>query len=275
MSRLHTNPPTSPCGDVLQWIVKRLSHFRPKHAADASLGVRAAVVRGPLGTPTPSAAVHAKKLEHPGVTWTGGFGSPVLDIAVHGRHYRWCPADTRVRLPGADLDMQRALHAATQLLLQRVLGSMAAAGRASDPGPKPLRAADEAADAAAEVRVAAQDKDGAAGLRPGLGPGSSCSADASAVRCSPPSATMAEADPNPDASASSSGASGAVAEGQSGGPVVGSGRAADAAAAAARSQNGAVDASVLHGMLEFFVTLARCSCGEWADREGTPMPVRA
>lgn len=172
--------------------------------------------------------------------------------------------------------MQRALHAATQLLLQRVLGSMAAAGKAFDPGPESLRAADEAADAAAEVRVAAQDKDGAAGLRPGLGPGPSCSADASAVRCSPPSATMADADPNPDASASSSGASGVAAEGQSGGSVIGSGRAADAAAAAAtRSQNGAVDASVLHGMLEFFVTLARCSCGEWADQEGTPMPVCA
>ena len=47
-----------------------------------------------------------------------------------------------------------------------------------------------------------------------------------------------------------------------------------AASAAARSQNGAVDASVLHGMLEFFVALARCAAGGWADQEGVGVPVR-
>ena len=47
-----------------------------------------------------------------------------------------------------------------------------------------------------------------------------------------------------------------------------------AAAAAVRSQNSAVDASVLHGMLEFFVALARCAAGGWADQEGVAVPVR-
>lgn len=56
-----------------------------------------------------------------------------------------------MRSAGADLDMQRALYAATQLLLSRVLNTIAAASKATE------RVAERtAADASAEVTVAAQ-----------------------------------------------------------------------------------------------------------------------
>ncbi|KAK9838464.1 hypothetical protein WJX81_000965 [Elliptochloris bilobata] len=171
--------------------------------------------------------------------------------------------------PG-DLDMQRALYAATQLLLARVLTSIAAASKATE------RVAEKAAaDAAAEVTVAAQDKQGPASTGQGPNPdpasGSACSMGASAARCSPSSATMADA-PEANASASSSGASvagggGSSSDGRAGGLANGG------AAAATRSQNGTVDAIVLHGMLEFFVAMARCACGGWADQEGITVPV--
>ena len=56
-----------------------------------------------------------------------------------------------MRFAGADLDMQRALYAATQLLLSRVLNTIAAASKATE------RVAERtAADASAEVTVVAQ-----------------------------------------------------------------------------------------------------------------------
>jgi hypothetical protein len=155
--------------------------------------------------------------------------------------------------------MQRALYTATQLLLARVLASITAAGKAAE------RLAEQAAaaDAAAEVTVAALDK----GAPPASGhPG------AAAPACSPagpPSVAMPDA-PEGDPSASSS-ASGGGGDARPSGlrPGPGSG-----AGGGAHGRSGAVDASVLHGMLEFFVALARAAGGGWASTEGAPVPVR-
>jgi len=89
----------------------------------------------------------------------------------------------------------------------------------------------------------------------------------------PPSAAMPDA-PEGDPSASSSasgGGGGGSGDARPAGlrPGLGSGT-----GGGAHGRSAAVDASVLHGMLEFFVALARAAGGGWASTEGAPVPVR-